>query len=242
MRRCACVLALLAAVAPARGADLRRIDRHVAREPAYKSTAPSYGLLVFGPAAATRVWVVLDGTDLYVDTNGNGDLTEAGKRFPGDGRDFKPFTIADRAGPDRYRITGLGVHRPEQEKRVFVMVSVEIVGKYRQYCDLTPAPRRLEAPVAHFHGPLVIGLREYNWVCHQKLVRGDKPRDLDALVGTFDRASGCWVVVSNTQIDRPDHKRQDFPPGLHPVAEVEFPPGRPGGEPIRRRYELKERC
>src|SRR5262249_4307689 len=42
---------------------------------------PRYCLLVFGPEAKTRVWLVLDGDVLYVDRNGNGDLTEAGERM-----------------------------------------------------------------------------------------------------------------------------------------------------------------
>src|SRR5438067_566227 len=40
-------------------ADLAKIDRTIVKEPAYKS-APKYCLLVFGPEAATRVWLVLD--------------------------------------------------------------------------------------------------------------------------------------------------------------------------------------
>jgi hypothetical protein len=60
-------------------ADLATIDRTIPKEPAYQSE-PRYCLLVFGPAARSRVWLVLDGDLLYVDRNGNGDLTEAGER------------------------------------------------------------------------------------------------------------------------------------------------------------------
>ncbi len=59
--------------------DLTRVDRSLPREPAYKAT-PGYCLLVFGPKARQRVWLVLDGDTLYVDRNGNGDLTEKGER------------------------------------------------------------------------------------------------------------------------------------------------------------------
>lgn len=58
--------------------DLDQIDRVLLKEPAYPSKAPKYALLVLGPEARTRIWLVLDGTALYVDRNGNGDLTEAG--------------------------------------------------------------------------------------------------------------------------------------------------------------------
>jgi hypothetical protein len=61
-------------------ADLTKVDRTIAREPVYQSKTPRYCLLVFGPEAKTRVWLVQDGDTLYVDRNGNGDLTEPGER------------------------------------------------------------------------------------------------------------------------------------------------------------------
>src|SRR5262245_50015081 len=78
------ILALFLAsgtAAPA-GVDLSTIDRTVAREPAYRAQ-PRYCLLVFGPEARTRVWLVRDGEVLYVDRNGNGDLTKKGERHTG---------------------------------------------------------------------------------------------------------------------------------------------------------------
>src|SRR6516165_9330594 len=70
-------VALSAALAPA--ADLAAIDRRFVKEPTYQSK-PRYCLLVFGPEAQTRVWLVQDGDVLYVDRNGDGDLTEKDKR------------------------------------------------------------------------------------------------------------------------------------------------------------------
>jgi hypothetical protein len=66
--------------ASAHGGELTKIQRTIAKEPAYTSK-PKYCLLVFGPEAKTRVWLVLDGDTLYADKNGNGDLTEEGERF-----------------------------------------------------------------------------------------------------------------------------------------------------------------
>ena len=63
-------------------ADLNKIDRTIAKEPVYQSKAPRYCLLVFGPEAKTRIWLVLDGDLVYVDRNGNGDLTDSGERVP----------------------------------------------------------------------------------------------------------------------------------------------------------------
>lgn len=56
--------------------DLRKIDRTIRKEPAYQTKSPKYCLLVFGPAAKSKAWLVLDGDILYVDRNCNGDLTE----------------------------------------------------------------------------------------------------------------------------------------------------------------------
>src|SRR5262245_61821124 len=71
---------LLLGAEQARALDLKKIDRSIAREPTYTSKHPKYCLLVFGPKATTRVWLVADGDFLYVDRNGNGDLTEKGER------------------------------------------------------------------------------------------------------------------------------------------------------------------
>src|SRR5260370_42667936 len=63
----------------AQGAELAKVDRKIAKEPAYQTKSPKYCLLVFGLEAKDRAWLVQDGDTLYVDRNGNGDLTEAGK-------------------------------------------------------------------------------------------------------------------------------------------------------------------
>ena len=80
-------MAWLAVSSSAASADLAAVDRALTKEPKYQS-APRYCLLVFGPEAKTRVWLVVDGDTLYVDRNGDGDLTAETKRvrLPG----FRP--------------------------------------------------------------------------------------------------------------------------------------------------------
>src|SRR5919201_6149627 len=70
----------------ASAADLSQHDRCINKEPAYR-TKPKYCLLVFGPEAKTKVWLVQDGGTLYVDKNGNGDLTEPGEKVAADKRE-----------------------------------------------------------------------------------------------------------------------------------------------------------
>ena len=81
----------------AQAADLAKIERKIAKEPAYQTKTPKYCLLVFGFAAPTRVWLVQDGDTLYVDRNGNGDLTEDGKRFKikQSTDNFRSFEVGD---------------------------------------------------------------------------------------------------------------------------------------------------
>ncbi|HSQ54713.1 MAG TPA: hypothetical protein VLM40_03130, partial [Gemmata sp.] len=57
-----------------------KVDRKIAKEPTYATKSPRYGLLVFGKEGKDRVWIVQDGDTLYVDRNGNGDLTEDGEK------------------------------------------------------------------------------------------------------------------------------------------------------------------
>jgi hypothetical protein len=229
-----CLVALALGAVPVGAADLSKIDRTIAKEPAYKNK-PLYGLLVFGPEARARAWVVLDGDVLYVDQKGDGDLTAPGVRFPNRGQGLKPFVVADQNGKDRYRVTSVGLIDLEKEAEWMLIVNVEIIGTYAQYCGVMLKGSVREAPIAHFDGPLKVGLSERNGVVTDKLLTGDKPGELTALIGTIDPAHGCWVVVRNSSA-------KDFPANLPPVAEVEFPPAVPGGQPVRRRYELKDRC
>jgi hypothetical protein len=59
----------------AQAADLTKIDRSIRKEPTYKGK-PKYCLLVWGPEAKTRIWLVQDGNLLYIDRNRDGDLTD----------------------------------------------------------------------------------------------------------------------------------------------------------------------
>src|SRR5437879_7519420 len=83
---------LISAATFAWAGDTVKINRSIAKEPVYQSKAPKYCLLTFGREGKTRVWLVFDsvpnplvpGKDkdyLYVDRNGNGDLTESGERI-----------------------------------------------------------------------------------------------------------------------------------------------------------------
>lgn len=82
---CSSVLAIaltaVAAAAEGRAIDYRKIDRPIGREPEYESDEPLFGLMLFGREAPLRVWIVLDGDTVYLDRNGDGDLTADDERF-----------------------------------------------------------------------------------------------------------------------------------------------------------------
>src|SRR5262245_52886843 len=89
------LIALVTAAAgwPAQAADLGSIKRVILKEPVYEGT-PRYCLVVFGKDADTRIWLVQDGGILYVDRNGNGDLTEPEDKVTG----FTVDQIVERNG------------------------------------------------------------------------------------------------------------------------------------------------
>jgi hypothetical protein len=134
---------MLLTAAIGRAADipvLQKVDRAIAKQPDYHSKRPLYGLLVFGPAAQKRIWMVLDQSKpeidrydlLYVDLNANGDLTELTERRLGeiDDNDIR-FQLPDLKDP----VTG-AVHT-EFKVRVSgaptptVMLSVHWRGRFK---------------------------------------------------------------------------------------------------------------
>src|SRR5947207_12388565 len=94
-------LTLMAAVA--KPADPTKDERAIGKQPSYRTT-PRYCLLLFGPEGKSRVWLVLDGDTLYVDRNGNGDLTEPGEAVKSadapdrDAVSFKIDALRDASG------------------------------------------------------------------------------------------------------------------------------------------------
>ena len=60
--------------------NLSKVDRSIRREPVWTSGKPQYCLFVI--SAERRVWFVVDGADLYMDINENGDLTDPGEKLP----------------------------------------------------------------------------------------------------------------------------------------------------------------
>jgi hypothetical protein len=232
--RPAIILTLLFAAQPALGGDLAKIDRTIAKEPAYQSKTPTYGLLVFGLEAKSRAWVVLDGDFLYVDRNCNGDLTEEGERLlikrnwelnldkkkPGKWirGDDVPVEITERDGTKhhvRFRRTSTGVGLAARSH------GGQYVGAtYRD--DLVFAARPQDAPIVHLNGPLTL-----QWVEPPRRWAAGESVDLVVLFGTPGLGQGTFAYMIH-----------DFKP--RPTADIEFPAKNHGDGPIAVKVALKE--
>jgi hypothetical protein len=228
----------------ASAADLARLDRSIRKEPAY-TARPKYCLLVLGEKAETRVWLVLDGQTLYVDKNGNGDLTEPGERLKvkTPNQDPAAFEEAEIKAADgsrhklRFHLFGwfaLKEGKEDPKRPVEPSLDVEWKGGRRfgawgdERAPLTFGAQPKDAPVVHVGGPLVMGFE----VRHPLTRKRDGSYELNAGVGTRGLGKGSFAhLVYNV-----------VPKDVHPRAVLEFPNKKPGGPPVRVEMVLKQRC
>jgi hypothetical protein len=229
-------------------ADTSPIDRTLRKEPAY-AVKPHYCLVLIGPEGKTRVWLVAAGEAFYADTNGDGDLTEAGKRVYSVGNYHSlvyidPFTkrmafpvpenervydvgdIFDRATRTWHHLT---VRRLGKLKTAVFEIVVEVRERFRQIGKLSRfGDRPQDAPVLHFSGPLTLGLFA------SQLLRGPTPNDVEAWVGTKTPAGAkgepTYLVLDDW-----------IPSSISPIARIEFPNRAPDGKPIRSGVRLARR-
>jgi hypothetical protein len=221
-------LSLVFAGQPASGVDLAKIDRIVRKEPAYQTKAPKYCLLVFGPEAKLRVWLVLDGEVLYVDQNEDGDLTGAAKVNPKNGR-FEIGPLASSDGKTRYPVMHVVI---SDRRRINVLGSGSPSGNgsgrweapgHTGTVELADRPQ--DAPILHLDGPLTLyllnatALKARHSSVPSVFVRGDKPSFFCVGAGTPGLGKGAFTV--SVLENCPDA-----------VAEVVFPNRVPSAKPI----------
>jgi hypothetical protein len=228
------LLTLVVAVSPFPAGGLASVRRAIAKEPAYQSKRPKFCLLVFGRDAQSRIWLVIDGERLYADRNSNGDLTDQGEMK-------RAITWGDKGGTyfefgaltimDGKKMHLAVTHHPKGDQSDRMTISV--AGRDVQYAGtdwqgpLKFADRPQDAPIVHFSGPL--SMRPF---AQQALVRGGGMQDLSTMIGTQGLGAGTFAPLSCDQA----------PKTVHPVAEIEFPPRLNGGESLRIRVPLDQRC
>jgi WD40 repeat protein len=239
-------------------ADLSKIERTIGKEPAYKGK-PKYCLLVFGPEAKTRVWLVQDGDTLYVDRNANGDLTEKDERvafepISKERRSFKVGDIHDGALTHKltvmqFRLEPKLIGKAKEFERVERQrpepwVWRVSVGAERPADDRRPLPRQIgyqadgdglgfllfaDRPA---EAPIIHINGPWTLGLHvmQRLMVGSRSK-LQIGIGTQGLGPGTFAFYF------PNF--QTIPADAYPVADITFPPKTPGEKPIRQKYTLK---
>jgi hypothetical protein len=265
----AAVFALLVAGGPA--ADPAPIDRAIRKEPAYRTKAPRYALLAFGPDGKDRVWLAHDGETLYVDRNGNGDLTDPGKavsaklekdRNPDDtGYSFEVGEL--RVGPRLHK--GLTVystplsHLPDAVKNEpNAKAALAADPKTRVYTVSLDVDRpgyrgqgvggrvMTLAGFTDGAGALVFA----NKPAAAPIIRPDGPLQITFYSETPSLKLGRDYEVVLV-VGAPGHGpgtlamiayEDTIPAAAVPKVEIAFPAARAGDPPVRELYELKQRC
>jgi hypothetical protein len=222
--------------------DLSKIDRTIKKEPAYKTKTPKYCLLVFGAEAKTRVWLVLDGDTLYIDRNGNGDLTDKGERVEkkkGKLAQFRAGDILDGDGKTKH--TGVLIMQQTEAGQTLTFVTAMVGGKRMFMAGLDSggvlqfAAKPQDAPIIHFGGKLRMGLNaKLSESQKAELIRSAKGEELYAWVGTPGLGKGTFAAIM--------HQVGGIPAKVHPIAEIEFPNKKADGPPIKAKIILKHRC
>jgi hypothetical protein len=264
-------------------ADLKDVDRTIKREPAYETKSPRYAVLVFGPQAKDRVWLVHDGRTLYVDRNGDGDLTRPDSKVTVDAHtpenrrqypeDVMRYTVGDlNVGGRVHRNVSVStmqlslmckegdgdwvLSRPyakaalAADKRTlayFVRIDVDwpgltgpgMGGRVKQMTTaadtegaLLFAARPADAPVIWLGGPLEI---TFDAPADGPLpgLYLDKDTNVNLVVGTRGLGPGTLAVLLYEKV---------IPDSVVVSADVAYPATKPGQPPVRKRYQLEQRC
>jgi hypothetical protein len=257
------VLAFLSPVVFA--ADLARMERPpLKKEPAYHDK-PRYCLLVFGPEAATRVWLVQVGNTLYVDRNGNGDLTEPNKKVVAEKDDAGDdgaylFNIGDiRDGPRLHKALSVYVskidHLAEQEESVKALLAKDRKARgYYVWGDVEMPGWKGTGLGGRVHQ------RAFYVDVNGVLQFADRPQDAPVihfggpwqimLFGqqhlTIGREADVTLGVGTPGIGPGTTSWIDYdgviPATVYPTLDITYPPIHPGESPSRERFELKRRC
>lgn len=255
---------LVLSTAASAAVDLTTIERKIIKEPAYRHK-PKYCLLVFGPEGKTRVWLVQDGDTLYVDRNGNGDLTEAGEKVAAEKSEdaeegvhrFKAGDLRD--GERLHKELTLRVVKINYlaERDTFVEALLKKNPKARGYYVF------LEVEMLGRKGAATGGrVQQRSFLVDSTgvLQFADRPREAPilhfggawqvTLFGkqqlTIDRETDVVLGVGSPGLGAGTTTWIDYenviPTDKHPTLDAVYPPKRPGDSPVREHYELKRRC
>ncbi len=261
------VTALLCLAGAADAADLETIDRAIGKLPAFSGEFQEYGLLVFGPDAAKRVWLVRDGGVLYVDRNGNGDLTEPQDRLEADPKSSKPedgvfhFAVGDIVDGallhkdlrvswfkiDHLKDTDSDVRAALASNPRFRACSVAVDVDVPNLIGSGIDGRLPESAMAWDHRGL---LQFAASPADAPIIHFGGPWEV-TLAGTGERwrvgrTEEVYLVVGTPGIGAGSTADVAFakliPPAIVPKLQVTFPPASAGMPPVVKSYDLARRC
>jgi hypothetical protein len=249
-----------------------KVERTIGKEPAYQSKAPKYGLLVFGPEGKDRVWFVHDGDTLYVDRNGNGDLTAPDKKVAVErkpGRDPKEdgysFDVGELTADGRTH-KGLSVYFTplKQYANASLGKRDDVKAILAKDPEAAVASLRVDVEVPGLKGGGIGGRVSFSAgpLDLTGLLRfADSPAGAPVihLGGPFQvtfygelpslrvgRGSELVLVVGTEGIGPGTFAMVDYedtiPREAKPVAEITYAPARANEPLLREKFEIRDRC
>lgn len=239
--------------------DLRARANEIVKEPDYGGV-PYYALLAFGEEAETQTWLVVDGKTVYLDRNGNGDLTEQDERIRLDEEatannvsgsseytGFNVFDLGNIAGhdfvfevwvinedfrPEPNEKESTTRYRQERLENGWMNASLYRTSEGGAQIPVLLCPKPQHAQISHIAGPLTFDLKWRD----QKLDRDASPI-FDIHIGTPGVAilNGRSPVFSNLSTEQvPEH--------IIPTAVFTFANQKDGDKPIVLTVNLDLRC
>jgi hypothetical protein len=232
--------------------DLTKIARTIRKEPAYR-TKPRYALLVLGPKAETRIWLVIDGKTLFVDRNGNGDLTEEGEKINAekttspDYLEFYAGAFVEADGKTKH--SNLYVNQYFHQKLGCLVNGLAVMDVLDAGSQGTNAEHGCSfadtsqsAPVIHINGPLV--MKAHSIVVNSS--GGSKAKEFPFQLNADESLSELHVQVGTQGLGKGTFAalgvEKKFPANLHPVVEISVPSKTDTKKTIKAEFSLKERC
>jgi hypothetical protein len=257
------LMMLLVSSAASAAVDLTKIERKLVKEPAYRSK-PKYCLLVLGPEARTRVWLVQDGDTLYVDRNGNGDLTEANEKVAAEkSEDAEDGEYTFKAGDIR---DGRLLHKELTLTVAKIDYLAERYDAVKELLKKNPKGRGyylfLEVEMPGRKGVGTGGrVQPFSFIDSTGVLQfADRPQDAPilhfggpwqvTLFGkqqlTIDRETDVVLCVGSPGVGPGSFSYIGYenviPKDKLPTLDIVYPPKRPSGAPLREHYEMKQRC
>ena len=247
--------------------DLEKVDRAIGKLPAFNAESQEYCLLVFGPDAGKRVWLIRDGGVLYVDRNGNGDLSEPDDRLAAAPKSSKPqddvfhFAVGDLVDGallhkdlrvswfkfDHLRETDSDVRAALESNPKFRACSVAVDVQVPNQVGSGIDGRLPQSAMARDHRGL---LRFAARPADAPIIHFGGPWDV-TLAGTGERwrigrTEELYLVVGTPGIGAGTTADVAYakviPPALVPKLQVSFPPASPGAPALIKSFDLTRRC